>query len=257
MTFFEENLYFEIPQAIEKGIFDNDLPGAKPEPEIQGIKVRLGNAPIVYNLKRLMELSNQALPPEIEILFEQRDIYLVTHAVGIARVSGRAKVKEVQYNAEVVDLPGAQTIDLLPNSKFKTVLGANASLQGAVRAAGSFSAAIPEELSKALTGHNINLGGELDLELSANTQFVGKINFSIKLPLVQATGVSSNKCTWVLNPDANPLLGDQLLVQTIAVPKGTIQLTYSVKGLIKVDKGLLHKTESKETSTQTIQLNLK
>ncbi len=107
-----------------------------------------------------------------------------------------------------------------------------------------------------MSGKKINLGGDLKLELSSSTNFVGKINFSVQLPIVQSIGIASNKCSWILNPDLNPLLGDQLMVQTLAVPKGTTEVTYEIKGLVKVDKGLFSSTETKETSTQTIPIKL-
>jgi hypothetical protein len=47
-----------------------------------------------------------------------------------------------------------------------------------------------------------------------------------------------------------------LMVQTIAVPKGTNEIKYRIKGLVKVEKGLFGKTEEKETATQTISIKL-
>ena len=255
IKFKDQDLYFTQDEKLEKGVFDTDLPEAVAEPEVQGVKIRLGNAPIVHNLKRLMELSNHKLPPEIEIQFENRDIYTITHAIGVARIKGHTKIRELQYNAEVIGLEGAQTIDLLPSTKFETAFRVNAGLEGAIKAGGSFTASIPEELKKALSGKCMSLGGDLELELSTNSQFVGKINYCIKLPVVQSIGISSNKCTWILNPDENPLLGDQLMVQTLAVPSGTSELTYHIKGLIKVKKGLFD-IETKETLIQKIVLKL-
>ena len=256
MKFHEEEIIIEMHQEKEKSIFDDDLPGAEEEPELLGVKIRLGNVPIVYNLKELMELSGTKPPPEFELQFKNKDVYTVTHAIGVVRIKGKAKVKELQYNAEAIEIDDARTIDLLPNTKFRKVFEVNSELHGAFEAGGKFSAEIPEELTKALSGRKIDLGGDLNLELSASSNFVGKINFSIQLPMVQAIGTSSNKCTWVLNPDANPLLGDQLMVQTIAVPKGTNEIKYRIQGLVKVDKGLFGRTEEKETSTQTISVKL-
>lgn len=251
LKFHEEEFFYKVEQPTKKGIFDKDLPDAEAEPELLGIRIRLGNEPIVYNLKELMELSGSKLSPELELQFKNHDVYIITHAIGVVRIQGRAKVKELQYNAEVVGLDGVRTIDLLPNTNFKKVFEVNTDLHGAFEAGGRFSAEIPDELTKALSGKKIDLGGDLKLELSASSNFVGKINFSVQLPVVQSIGVASNKCLWILNPDMNPLLGDQLMVQTIAVPKGTTEITYKMKGLVKVDKGLFSATVEKETSTFT------
>jgi hypothetical protein len=256
MKFYEEELLFETEQEQEKGIFDDDLPDSKLEPEIHGIKIRLGNVPITYNLKELMALTGSNPSPELELQFKNSDVYTITHAIGLIRIKGRAKVKELQYNAEM-ELPEARTIDLLPNTRFKKVFEVNTDLQGAFEAGGKFKAEIPEELTAALSGKKIDLGGDLSLELSTSANFVGKINFTVQLPVVQAIGVATNKCTWVLNPDVNPLLGDQLMVQTVAVPKGTTEIICKIKGLAKVEKGFFGSTEEKETLTQVITIKLK
>jgi hypothetical protein len=256
VEYIEEEFLFEKELTLEKGIFDNDLPYSIPAPELLGVKIRLGNAPIVRNLKRLMELSNNQLPAEVEILFDTQDIYLITHAIGIMRLKGKAKVKELQYTAKVVSNTECRTIDLLPNTSFKTIWKLNSTFQGAVKAGGNFSATIPEELNQALSGKPISLGGDLELDLSTNTKFVGKINCSLKLPIVTSSGIATNECTWILHPDDNPLLGDQLLVQTLAVPKGTTEIIYNIKGLARIDKGFFSPAKEVETLTHSIHLNL-
>jgi hypothetical protein len=256
VNFHEEKITFQSEQIKSKGVFDTDLPDAQREPEILGVTVRLGNRPIVYNLKELLDLAGTKPSPEFELQFKNNDVYTITHAIGVIRTQGKAKVKELQYNAEITTEGDIRTIDLLPNTKFKKVFEVNSELHGAFEGKGKFSAEIPEELTKALSGKNIDLGGNLNLELSTNANFIGKINFSIQLPMVQAIGIATNKCTWVLNPDANPLLGDQLMIQTVAVPKGLSEISYRIKGLIKVDKNIFSHTQEKETSTQTISINL-
>lgn len=256
MEYYEEVLSFELEQQQEKSLFDSDFANSKPEPEILGVKVRLGNAPMCFNLERLMQKSNKELPAELQLQFETQKIYLITHAIGVVRFKGNAKVVELQYNAEAKNIIGAKTIDLLPRTTFIDKLKIDTGLSGALKAAGNMSVEIPDELKNALSGTSLSLGGDLELELSTNAKFVGKINYSIQLPVVQSMGVSSNKCTWVLKPDANPLLGDQLLVQTISVPKETENLIFSIKGLIKVDNGWFSKTKEQETSIQTITLKL-
>jgi hypothetical protein len=256
ISFKEERFFFEEEEEIEKSLFTDDLPNAKREPEAFGIVIRLGNAPIVRNLKKLIELSHSQLPPEIEILFNEHDIYTVTHAIGVMRLTGRAKVEELQYNATIIDLDGAKTIDLLPNTSFKTIFGINSSFEGAIKAGGSFSAQIPDELKQALSNKVVSLGGDIDLQLSTNSQFVGKVQCNLKLPVVTSSGISTNSCTWILNPEENPLLGDQLLIQTIAVPKNTTNITYKIKGLTKVTKGFFRGMKEAETSTNTITLKL-
>ncbi|WP_293957374.1 MULTISPECIES: hypothetical protein [unclassified Sphingobacterium] len=256
MDFYEEELFFNSNIEKEKGIFDSDIIGLEKEPELLGVKTRIGNCPIVYNLQQLFDLAQKKLPPELEVQFQTNNIYLITHAVGVIRTKGSSQVVELQYNAEITSSLESKTIDLFPKTKVIDRFAIESGLSGTVMAAGNFSAEVPDELKNSLSGTSLTLGGELNLELSTNTKFVGKINYNIKLPIVQSSGIASNKCTWVLKPDENPLLGDQLLIQTIAVPKKVKTLNYSVKALVKIRQGWLHKTQEKETTTQIINIEL-
>lgn len=256
MDFYEEEFFFDIDITKEKGIFDSDKIGLEKEPELLGVKTRIGNSPIVYNLQQLFDLAEKKLPPELQVQFQTNNIYLITHAVGVIRTKGNARVVELQYNAEITSSLESKTIDLFPKTRFVDRLKIETGLSGTVMAAGNFSAEVPDELKNSLSGTSLTLGGELNLELSTNTKFVGKINYNIKLPVVQSSGIASNKCTWILKPDENPLLGDQLLIQTIAVPKEVKTLNYSVKALVKISKGWLYKTEEKETTIQIINIKL-
>ena len=98
----------------------------------------------------------------------------------------------------------------------------------------------------------------MQIQLSSNASFIGKFNLSVKYPVVQSVGIASNSCSWVLSPDEKktPLLGDQVLVQTIAVPKGVDGLTYSAYGVVKVDRGLFHFQEQKRTQEYQIAVKL-
>lgn len=256
LSFFEEDILFEEIVKESKSLFDkNDIPGAVPDPEIFGIKIRIGNNPVVRNLKKLIELSHGQLAPEVQVLFENSDIYTITHAIGAIRFKGSSSLKELQYNGEITDVSEATTIDLLPGTKFKTFLSVNNSYEAAIKSSGTFHAEVPKELNEALSGKSVSLGGNIDLQLSTNSDFVGKLSFSVQLPVVTSSGLASNKCTWIINPDGQPLLGDQSLVQTIAVPKGTASVLFKVKATAKVRHGFF-KTDSVDTTTISIPVTL-
>ena len=263
LKFKEESFLFEEEpekfkaRSLTKGVFDfGGVPEKKMDPELLGIKIRLGNEPIVRNLFELTQLAGKQLSPELHVLYKDKELYTITHAIGVLRLKGRAKVSELQYNAEIIDLKGAQTIDLLPNTSFKTIWQLNMNFQGGLKAGGKFSAEIPKDLTDKLLDKHISFGGDMEVQLSTDSNFIGKFSCGLKLPVIQAAGEASSSCTWVLNPDENPLLGDQVLIQTIAVPKGTKQLNYQMKGLIKADKGIFWKKQTAETSTYNIQINL-
>ena len=262
MKFIEETLIFEDPVKFKDTRLAKvygtkavaTLERMSGPVSVAGILVRLGNEPIVRNLKKILELSNANIPPEIAVLFDKKDIYSIVHAIGAIRVEGQADVEELQYHARVTDVPNVQTIDLLPATKFKEVIKAGVTIEGALSSAGSVSAKIPDDLANTLLPKYVNLGGDMQIQLSSNASFVGKFTFAIKLPTVQSMGIASNQISWILNPDEEktPLLGDQLLVQFVAVPKGATQLTYEIFGRVQVDRGLFHFSEVKETGKHSI-----
>jgi len=260
MDFIEETLHFTHPLAPKDSPLNMSfsVEGLKTIDKISrggggakvaGINVRLGNQPIVRNLKKLLELSNANLPPEIEVLFEKRDIFSIVHGIGAIRVEGDADIEELQYHAKVVNINNAQTIDLIPSTKFREALNASVTIEGAMTASGNISAKIPNELTAALLPTYINLGGDMSVQLSSNASFLGKFVFSVKFPVIQSAGVASDSCSWILSPDENktPLLGDQLLIQFITVPKGITELKFEVYGVVKVDKGIFYSPETKNT----------
>lgn len=268
MNFFEDELLFNeelsIKDTMLKGVFNTEkalieLSESISSPtEVLGIKVRLGNMPLVYNLKKLIEQGGGALHPAIAATIDQKDFYLIIHAIGAIRTQGKARVDELQYFAETKEHLGLQTIDLIPNTRFKEVFKANVNFEGALSASGQALVDIPADLTQNLIPQFVNIGGNMQVQLSTSASFIGKFTFNIKLPVIQSSGIASNSCSWVLNPDEDktPLLGDQLLVQSIMVPKGTQVLKYKIYGLVKVDRGLLWKQQQKQTPEYIIEVNL-
>jgi len=266
MNCFEETLNFtqDSPVVRKRGLIESTdkfkgtkrLISNENEQSILGITVRLGNTPIVKDLKNLFTYAEKSIPADLQVLFDKRDIYLIVHMIGAVRLNGSAKVDELQYNAEIVNANGAQTIDLLPNTTFRELASLSIGIEGSLSGRGNFSATIPSSLSQALLEQEITLGGDMKIQLSSNNNFVGKFIYSLKFPVIQSTGISSNFCTWILNPQNTPLLGDQLLIQTLAVPKGTDKIIYKAKGVCKADKGLFWKQQVMETKEYDIEVNL-
>ena len=89
MNFYSETLTFEPanhPRNTDSTSNDTHL---------LGIRVRLGNRPIVTRLNDYITRWHKALPPQLEAI----DLYTVVHAIGALRVEGRASVKQLQYHA--------------------------------------------------------------------------------------------------------------------------------------------------------------
>jgi len=257
MKYLEEKLSFiEDKGTVLSRSLGSTQQSPQEAPEILGLTVRIGNEPIVRNLKSLYKASNKALPPDLKVLFDKNDLYMIVHTIGAIRLEGKAKVDELQYHAHMPDMPGVRTIDLLPNTTFKDQFKLNVGIKGAISGNGCFSASIPESLCQSLTGKNLSLGSNMDIELSACADFIGTFTYHWKFPVVQSLGIASNTCTWVLNPRNIPLLGDQLLIQTLSVPKGTKKVSYRVRGVCKADKGLFWKQQVLRTAEHVVEVDL-
>ncbi len=273
MNFIEQDLLFNDALSYKESDLASKSFSAEAEPilkgiygeaEILGVRVRLGNRPIVTNLRKLLERVHDTLPPKMEMLFREKDVYTIVHAIGVTRTKGKAKVDELHYDAEMIDENGlplehAQTRDLIPHTRFREVLKANVNFEGGLSVTGNAMASIPEELTKDLLPEYVSIGGAMNLQLSKNVNFAGKFVYSLKFPVVISTGIASNTCHWVLTPDEEqtPLLGDQLLVQTTAVPRGLDKIRFKIKGTVKVDRGLFFKQQVKETDVHELEVTLR
>ncbi len=270
--YIEQTLYFKEIQTKDELKLDKEplskSAGTIPRhrtgsAEVLGIHLQLGNQPIVTNLRKVLESIHGVLPPKMEALFQEKEIYTIVHAVGITRLEGSAKVDELHYEAEMIDEDGntlkdAQTIDLIPHTRFKQVIKANVNFEGSLSVNGNAMAKLPESLTKGLLQEYVSVGGAMHLQLSNSNSFVGKFTYSLKYPVVISTGIASNRCQWVLKPDKikTPLLGDQLLVQTISVPKSKSKIRFMLKGMVKVGNGFFSKQLTKETDEYEVEVGL-
>lgn len=213
---------------------------------IFNIRLQLGEVPIVRNLRKLFRLKQADMPADLRVLYDKSDLYTVTHAIGT--ISQGARIEELLYEAEIIDQPQAQTIALIPNTQIQSKLSGSLGMDVALSAAGNISAEVPEEVSALAQLTEVDIGGGIKLKTGINGGVKGKFSFSFNFPVVQAMGVASSKCTWLLKPDGSKLLnGDQLMMQTIAVPKGTSTLTYRIASEITADKGWFWKKKKQKT----------
>ena len=231
----------------------NNKEATKPLPtEVLGINLRLGNQPLVYSFN---DLCHRGGKPS---LVSAQDHYLVVHAISVLRTRGNAKVDELQYFATATDPVDLQTIDLIPKTRFNEIVRADLKLNGSLDLFGEVSLDVPSAMMNELLEQFVDLGAGMKLQLSASSRFIGRFVYSLQIPVVQASGIGSDCCSWILKPDENktPLLGDQLLIQSIAVPKGTRKLSYKISGVVKADKGIFWKQQEKSTPEYIIEIDL-
>ena len=207
---------------------------AKGEDLIQELKniydLRVGDRPIVRSLRKLYEFGNKALPPAIGSL--KGEAYLVTHAIGVNASKDPNRIDRVGYKAWF-DGYGT-TIELLPNTRFKEYFSAGLKFAAGIAADGY--AKTPEFVGE-LTKEIINLGVGAELNLSAEANIVGKLTLSLKSTKIQSVGNASSTITWQFDKDENPLVGDQVMIQTLVVPKEQKKVKFNLQGFVVIDLG--------------------
>jgi len=206
------------------------LESARADPR-EGIALRVGDRPFARSIARLYELRGEKMPPDLAAL--PGDTYLITHAVGLVAETGANRIDRIGYTATFQD--AGSTIELFPNTRFKEYFSANVGFEAGVGADGY--AKMPT-LVGTLGSGMVELGAGAELKLSTKAGMLGKLSLSIKSPKIQAVGIASSSVSWQIDKDNDPLVGDQVLVQTLLVPTGTKKITFRVQAYAMVDPGL-------------------
>jgi hypothetical protein len=195
------------------------------EIQVNGLNVRLSDRPLPKNLCKLYAKSHAALAAELAV-FDTYDLWLIPHSVGVLRKFGSAQVTALGYEADFHDAEQVYTLDMLPQTRFTTIIGGSIRLEADLGLEGH--AELPEPARKLLDSLE-SLGGDARLKFSSDAKLLGRISFSLLSPAIQSVGVGKHRIVWQLDLDSQPLLGDQILLQTVAVPAGTKQLQFQAK----------------------------
>ena len=199
--------------------------GVEPEIETDRIRLRIGERPIVRNLRALYEKSKRKLPADLEV-FISYDIWLITHSVSIVKEGGFKQIRQVGYQVRFPEKPKVTVVEVLPQTHFVTKLGGSFENEADIQIDGR--ASIAGSLTDLLdTVENVSFGGKLTLSQHLNV--VARINFSVMTPVIQAVGIGDNGSEWVFNKEEKPLLGDQLMIQILLTPRRLKKLAFKAR----------------------------
>lgn len=198
--------------------------------EVKDLRIQLGEKPIARNLQKLYQASHPKFPKDV-MVYDNHDIWLITHVIGAINPKGMPAIKILGYQADFENKDQVYTIDLFPRSEFKTKLGASLTNEFDLSIEGN--AQLPDNLVKLMEAVEF-LGGDARLKLSSALRVIGRASFSIKTSLIQAVGIASSRCEWCFQVDDTPLLGDQIILQTVLVPKYTEILKFKIRGYAMV-----------------------
>jgi hypothetical protein len=213
------------------------------------IELRIGDRPFARSMRKMFEHAGKQLPPEVAAL--KGDTYLITHAIGVVASSNAGSIDTIGYEASFAE-PGS-TLELFPTTRFKEYLKADLGFEAGISADGY--AKLPNqlgELSKAV----LNVGAGAEVQFGTDASVLGKLTFAVKSPKIQAVGTASSKVSWEFDKDENPLVGDQVMIQTVVVPKGQESLTFNMQAFAMLDPGMFRRPFRVETDVITVTVEL-
>jgi len=197
------------------------------EISVNDLKIRLGDRPVCRNLQKLYELCHKEIPADVAV-FDAYDIWLITHVIGALRRPGSsAKLKALGYEAVFEEPENIYTIDIAPRSKFVHSLEGKAEnvfdlgLEGHAHLPGAI---------KSLLETVDYIGGDAKIRLSSDLKVIGQVSFSLISPMIQAMGLGASRCEWLYELDQQDLLTDQVMLQTVLVPKGVRSIKFKARG---------------------------
>ena len=83
----------------------------------------------------------------------------------------------MHYFADAIEPYTLQTIDLIPKTRFKEVLKANLKIAGGLNLKGETFFDIPATLTEGLISEFVNIGANMQLQLSTNADFIGSYTY--------------------------------------------------------------------------------
>jgi len=199
--------------------------GTEPELEKGQVRLRIGERPIVRDLKRLYRKSGKTLPPDLEV-FSAYNIWMILYAVGIVRASGMREVDRFGFAITFPEKPRVTVLNVLPQTRFVKRVGAALKAEAALSLNGS--AQLPEAVTQMLAQTDA-LSADASLKISTEANLVGTLSISVLTPIIQAIGTGSRRAEWVFEKSEEPLLGDQHMAVTLLAPKSIDELETTVR----------------------------
>lgn len=199
--------------------------GAEPALEKGHVKLRMGERPIVRNLKQLYKKMNKTLPPDLEV-FSAYNIWLIAFGLGIVREAGMREVDRFGFEVAFPETPRVTVLDLLPQTSFVKRVGGQLKAEAGLSLNGS--ARLPEAVSQILAQTEA-LSADAALSLSTDANFVCVLSFSVLTPVITAIGVGGRRAEWLFTKSEQPLVGDQHMVVTLLAGKSVEQLEITAR----------------------------
>jgi hypothetical protein len=212
------------------------------------LEILIGDRPMAYRLADLYRDGHRDAPPDPNAfpIYDVADFWLIVHALGAMRRRGTVGLACLGYMADFVGT-GVGTVAMAPESAWAE----NLRVQAAVGVEGNLE--LPESITDLLDVAK-SLAPGIELKLTANVKFVGKLDFSIQTQIISAVGVGRSSCEWLFRRGRHELFGNHLMVQIIRVPPDTPSVTFKARAYAQIKDWWEWTLAPRLTWTEEIQL---
>jgi hypothetical protein len=206
---------------------------ASPDVSFRKIRVRIGNRPLVTDLKRLS--TGLRIPEAVRKDFEElrlnHELWVVRYAVGIISEDNERPVNmlglQVDYGS---DDQSVVIVDLLPQTKFIKHMNVGLACDAAI----GFNGQLALPATNIEVAHvPMEVSGEVKIAPKASA--LAKVTFSVITSEISAIGVASNYGEWQLQKRDTPLVGDQYFYHVLMLDGRTSKVT--AKAAVRVAVG--------------------
>lgn len=199
-----------------------------------GLRIQIGDQPLCMDLRGLYKAKHKELPADLMIL-DRYDIWLVFYTIGAIYTYGpTSDVLALGHEMEAQEEQSLYIIDMLPQSSVRENKDVSVEAQWTVGVEGNvLLTRKPDNSLEPL----LLMGGNVKIDLSGETNIVGQLSFTLLTPGVQTTGIGASRGEWCFHKGEKPLLGEQVMAQTLLVHRRAKELKIRVRGYALLKTG--------------------
>ena len=189
----------------------------------------LGERPFVLPVLSYLSAAGKQVPPEIQVLKEQYNLYLIKYGVN-AKPRGKETFAEVELRLDYPDDKGFLTYSIIPDTEIEERLGIKSNVRVGLDT--SFKVTVPDvDLMPGL----MKLGG--GVELAAENDLIFHWEYKALSARVIAIGIKSSYVEWTIRKPKK-MIGSVELSTVICVPRSVKELPITVKGCYRLERGI-------------------
>lgn len=191
-------------------------------------KLEVRERPFVLPLLRYLEAASSDVPPDVRLLAEQYDLFLVRFAAD-AQPVGKERIRKLRVRFGYPTQPPFLTLRLIPDTVLEQRFAARNEVTLGLRAGLTFDV---DELASA-----VGLPVTGAVEAGVNSGFIYRWTYQPLHATILASGQNSSFAAWELVRSPT-LIGRIDLAVVLCTPKGAVTLPLDVQGSYELERGI-------------------